>query len=372
MDRGLAAGIWIIAAGVVIALLYLGRDILAPFALAVFLFLIIEGFARTIHRAVGLGRLWISRGAAILIVLGGFIGFVVLMARGVAQFGGAQAGDYERRINDLIGDVYGVFGMADAPTLTELVFNETGQRFFGVLAGALGDLSGDLVLILIYVAFLFLAEANWPSKLDQIFPQSETRARVKSVGDQARRSIEAYLWTQTLISAITTLLTYVSLVLLGVENAVFLSALIFVLNYIPTLGSIVAAFVPPLFALVQPDLPPWVPFDAPADGYLYALLVFAAVSFWQFTIGNFLQPRMMGESLNLSALVVLVGLAVWGAIWGIPGMFLSAPLTVLMMILFAQSERTHWIAVLLSSDGNPRLAEIEGATVADPHRPGAI
>ncbi|MEM7766342.1 MAG: AI-2E family transporter [Pseudomonadota bacterium] len=363
MNRGLTTGTWIIATGVIIALLYLGRDILAPFAMAIFLFLIIEGFARTIQRTFNLKQLWIGRSAAILIVVGGFIGFVVLMAQGVAQFGGSQAGDYERRINGLISDVYGFVGMGDAPTLTELVFNETGQRFFGVLAAALGDLSGDLVLILIYVAFLFLAEANWPSKLDAIFPQSENRAQVKAVGDQARRSIEAYLWTQTVISAITTLLTYVSLVLLGVENAVFLAALIFVLNYIPTLGSIVAALVPPLFALVQPTLPGWLPLDSPADAYLYAALVFGAVSLWQFSIGNFLQPRMMGDSLNLSALVVLVGLAVWGAIWGIPGMFLSAPLTVLMMILFAQSENTRWIAILLSSDGKPgQMGKHDAAT----------
>ncbi|MEL6245742.1 MAG: AI-2E family transporter [Pseudomonadota bacterium] len=355
MDRGSATGIWIIATGVIVAFLYLGRDILAPFALAVFLFLIIEGFARAIDGFLGLERPGISRAGAVLLVLGGFIGFMVLMARGVAQFGGAQAGDYERRINALISDVYSVVGMGDAPTLTELVFNETGQRFFAVLAAALGDLSGDLVLILIYVAFLFLAETSWPKKLDAIFPDEDARKQVKAVGDQARRSIETYLWTQTVISAITTILTYISLVALGVENAVFLAALIFVLNYIPTLGSIVAAMVPPLFALVQPTLPAWVPFDAPVDGYIYAALVFGVVSLWQFAIGNFLQPRMMGESLNLSALVVLVGLAVWGAVWGIPGMFLSAPLTVLMMILFAQSQNTRWIAVLLSADGQPRL-----------------
>ncbi|MFT5931055.1 MAG: AI-2 transport protein TqsA [Hyphomonas sp.] len=126
------------------------------------------------------------------------------------------------------------------------------------------------------------------------------------------------------------------------------------LNYIPTVGSIVAALVPPLFALVQPEVPAWIPGSAPQDIYIYAAIVFGIVSFWQFSIGNFIQPRMMGESLNLSSLVVLLALAIWGVLWGIPGMFLSAPLTVLMMILFAQSEGTRWIAILLSSDGNPQ------------------
>jgi predicted PurR-regulated permease PerM len=74
---------------------------------------------------------------------------------------------------------------------------------------------------------------------------------------------------------------------------------------------------------------------------------------WQFLIGNFVSPRMQANSLNLSAVVVLLSLAVWGALWGPPGMFLSAPLTVLIMTVLAQIPGAHWIAVLLSADGNP-------------------
>ena len=176
---------------------------------------------------------------------------------------------------------------------------------------------------------------------------------MRAVGNDARIGIEKYLWVQTLISALITLLTYVSLLFLGVQNALFLSALIFVLNYIPTVGSIAAALVPPLFALVQPGVPDWVPGVMPENSYIYAAIVFGVVSFWQFSIGNFIQPRMMGDSLNLSALVVLLALAIWGVLWGIPGMFLSAPLTVLMMILLSQSKETRWMAILLSADGNP-------------------
>lgn len=353
MDRTATTGIWIIATGVIIAFLYWTRTILAPFALAVFLFLTIEGFAAMIDRWSRILKIGHARLIAILFVLGGFIGFIGLMANGIAEFG-RDAGEYEEKINGLIRDVYGVVHMTGAPTLQELLFNETGQRFFATIANATGDLSGDVMLILIYVAFLFLAQSGWTQKLDNMFPEFETRAQVREIGDEARLSIETYLWTQTVISALITVLTYGSLVALGVKNALFLSALIFVLNYIPTVGSIVAALVPPLFALVQPSMPEWIPGAPPQDTYIYAGIVFAVVSFWQFSIGNFVQPRMMGESLNLSSLVVLLSLAVWGMIWGIPGMFLSAPLTVLMMILFAQSDSTRWIAILLSADGNPQ------------------
>ncbi len=353
MDRATKVGIWIIATGVMITFLYAGREILATFAMAVFLFLIIEGFASVIDNAFKSIRIGHARLIAVLIVMAGFVAFIALMANGVAEFS-RDAGDYETKINGLISDAYRAVGLAEAPTLTELLFNERGQRFFAMVANEVSGLSGDLMLILIYVAFLFSAQSGWTRKLDNIFPDGERRAQVRRVGDEARRGIENYLWTQTVISALITVLSYISLVALGVQNALFLSALIFVLNYIPTVGSIAAAAVPPLFALVQPDVPVWVPGISPKDTYVYAGLVAFIVSFWQFSIGNFIQPRMMGESLNLSALVVLLALAIWGVIWGIPGMFLSAPLTVLFMILFAQSPETRWIAVLLSADGNPQ------------------
>jgi predicted PurR-regulated permease PerM len=81
--------------------------------------------------------------------------------------------------------------------------------------------------------------------------------------------------------------------------------------------------------------------------------VFAGVGFWQFIIGNFLQPRMTGDSLNLSAVVVLLALAIWGLVWGIIGAFLAAPMTVMIMFVLAQFSATRWIAILLSADGKP-------------------
>ncbi len=353
MSRATTSGIWVIATGVIAAFLWAARDILAPFAMAVFLFLIIEGFANAIDNTFQHMRIGTARLIAVLIVVGGFVGYITLMANAVAEFG-RDAADYEQKINSLIADGYRLAGLEDAPTLTELVFNERGQRLFAMVANELSGLSGDLLLILIYVAFLFSAQAGWTRKLDNIFRDTARREQVRRIGDDARIAIERYLWTQTVISALITLLTWLSLTALQVQNALFLSALIFVLNYIPTVGSIVAALIPPLFALVQPSIPGWVPQAVVDPSYVYAGIVCLAVSFWQFSIGNFVQPRMMGESLNLSALVVLLSLAIWGVIWGIPGMFLSAPLTVLMMILFAQSDATRWIAILLSADGNPK------------------
>ena len=352
MDTTTKTGIWIIAAGVIVAFLYYGRALFAPFAMAVFLFLVMEGFATAIDNRSKLLRRGASRIISILLVTIGFGLFAALMARGVAQFGG-HAALYESKINTLISDLYGLLHLTNAPTLSDLLFGTPGRRLLATLGSTTGELSENSVLISLYVAFMFVAQSTWSLKLDYIFVDRERREQARKVGDAAIRGIEQYLWTQTVISVLTTIFTYATLILLGVENALFLAALIFVLNYIPTIGSIVAAFLPFLFALVQPEIPAWCPGGAEQDNYVYAAIVFGTVAFWQFFFGNFVQPRMMGDSLNLSALVVLIALAVWGAIWGIPGMFLSAPLTVLMMILFAQSPSTKWIAIALSADGRP-------------------
>jgi predicted PurR-regulated permease PerM len=98
------------------------------------------------------------------------------------------------------------------------------------------------------------------------------------------------------------------------------------------------------------------------DDWRYVAAVALGLHIWQFGIGTFVQPRLTGSSLNLSAIVVILSLALWGALWGIAGVFLAAPLTVMLMIVLDQFDDTRWIAVLLSADGRPSLSHIH-------HRP---
>ena len=118
MDRHAAkTGTWIIAAGVIIAFLYAGREILSTFAMAVFLFLIIEGFATVIDNAAGRIGSRAARLIAILLVTAGFVGFITLMANGAAEFG-RHSDEYDAKINALIADAYQVVGLTNAPSLT--------------------------------------------------------------------------------------------------------------------------------------------------------------------------------------------------------------------------------------------------------------
>ena len=344
----MTAGVWIIATVAIGMVLAQGASILAPFALAIFIWLVMEGFARAIRKPFPNIPGWVAHVIATAAVAAGVVIFIGVMRGAVMEFA-SKSDLYEARINQVIVQVYTLLGLQDAPRLSSLIFSDASVRFVEPALASARGLAGDIVLITIYVAFLYVTSANFSRKLDRIFVKPVDRERARLIGADVRRTMEQYLWVQTALSIITTTLTYATLVAIGLDNALFWAIVIFVLNYIPTIGSIVAAVLPALFAIAQPIWPGYMP----DDPLWCAIIVFLGVSVWQFVIGNFVGPRMTSNSLNLSALVVLLSLAVWGALWGLPGMFLSAPLTVLIMIVLAQIPGARWIAVLMSADGNP-------------------
>jgi AI-2 transport protein TqsA len=326
------------------------KDILGPFALAVLIWLVLEGLARELSRRIKGLPLWAGHAIAIGIVVIGIAMAFGIVRDAVQRFMGSSA-SYETSLNEAIVNVYTLLRLGDPPRVAALLNSSAVLPFVQPAIGAAQNTLGTLALVLIYVGFLYFAGSGWATKMVSIFPVREDRKRALHVIADIRRAMEQYLWVQTVLSLITSVLTYFTLLAMGLENALFWSFVIFFLNYIPTLGSIVAAALPTLFALVQQhgSWPAWMPHES-----IYcALVVFLGVSVWQFAIGNFVSPRMTGNSLNIAPLTVLLSLAVWGGIWGGIGVFLSAPLTVLVMIVLAEIPGARWIAVLLSADGNP-------------------
>lgn len=369
----MTAGVWVIATVAIGMVLNQGARILAPFAMAIFVWLVMEGFARAIRRPVPNLPGWLAYLFAVTIVVLSIVIFIGVIRGAVEEFV-AKSSDYERHINDIIKQVYtqlnlfapagpaadpGAAGTvapgpgapsAQPPTVAQLL-SSNATSIAQIAGNVASSLVGDMVLVFIYVAFLIVSANAFSNQLDQIFRRPTDRTRAHLIGQEIRRTMEQYLWVQTALSIIATSLTYVTLVVVGLDNALFWAFVIFVLNFIPTVGSIIATVLPTLFAVVQP-LSAW-PAWMPDDSLLCAVIVFLGVSVWQFLIGNFVAPRMQANSLNLSPLVVLLSLAVWGALWGPAGMFLSAPLTVMVMIVLAQVPGARWIAVLLSANGNP-------------------
>ncbi len=201
------------------------------------------------------------------------------------------------------------------------------------VVGMLGSLSGDLVLVLLIFIFLLVEASALPAKL-QAMPGY-------SISDDARLGqilgdIRHYLAIKTQVSLLTGTLVTLGLVFLGVDFPLLWGLLAFFFNFVPNIGSVIAAIPAVALALLQLG-----PMSALYTGIGY--LVINAL------IGNFLEPRLMGRGLGLSTLVVFLSLIFWGWVLGPVGMLLSVPLTMMARIALDRSDETRWIAILLAA-----------------------
>ena len=206
-------------------------------------------------------------------------------------------------------------------------------RIVGRIFTGVGDVLGKIALILIITIFILLEISGFPAKVRLAFPNSDRHMRpVAEINDNVRR----YLALKTLISLATGVLVAAWLRIVGVDYALLWGLLAFLLNYIPSIGSFIAAVPAVMLAFLQ---------LGPGDGVVTAVgyLVINTV------IGNFIEPKVMGEGMGLSTLVVFLSLIFWGWVLGPVGMLLSVPLTMIMKIALEASDETRWIAVLLGS-----------------------
>ncbi|MDP5038852.1 MAG: AI-2E family transporter, partial [Candidatus Gracilibacteria bacterium] len=154
-----------------------------------------------------------------------------------------------------------------------------------------------------------------------------------------KKNIKTYFLIKAFVSFLTAVLSYIVMKIFGLDFALFWSMLIFFLNFIPNIGSIIAVFFPIVLSLIQYDtIYPFI--------FISAFLVGIQV-----LIGNIVEPKFMGNKLNLSPLVILISLGFWASIWGIVGMMLCVPLMVIINIILAQFESTRGLAILMSKNG---------------------
>lgn len=207
------------------------------------------------------------------------------------------------------------------------------------IASEFGNFLVNLGLIAIYMFFLFMEQRYISGKLTSVSPTEKQMKRLSKLLKEIDHDVQTYLGVKTFVSFITSIIGWLIMWMVGLEFAGFWALLIFVLNFIPYLGSIIATILPSIMALVQ--------FES-ITSFLVILLGIGTV---QFLIGNVLEPSMMGRSLNISPLVIIISLVAWGVLWGIAGMFLSIPITMVAILIMYNFENTRWIALLLSRDG---------------------
>lgn len=244
--------------------------------------------------------------------------------------------EYQVRLTELTGSFF--TKLASLGLSTDLAqmrdsFNPSAAlSMAGNTLAQFGNMMTNAFLILLTVIFILAEEVGFTEKLKTLGNTDKTLTAI----DMFTRGVNQYVAIKTAMSLLTGFLILVWLWILGVDYFILWGVLAFLLNFVPTLGSIIAAVPAVLLAIVQ-------------LGVGDALLAAAGFVFVNFTVGNVLEPRVMGKGLNLSALVVFLSLVFWGWVLGPIGMLLSIPLTMTVKIALESFEDTRWIGVILGS-----------------------
>ena len=325
-----------------IVILVLGKDLLIPFILALIIWFIIKE-ARDILSKVKFLRtklpLWLlSLISAIFIFF--ILGLVIKMLTSNITSLSESLPKYGNNVNNIIALLNNQFGIDITETFNGFYKDFDFQTLISTVLSSLTSVFSNTFMILLYMLFLFLEEFIFIKKLRAVYPQQDRFQKVNSLLKKIDKSIGSYLLLKSLVSILTGVLSYVALLFIGVEAALFWAFLIFLLNYIPTIGSLIGTIFPATFAMLQ-------------YGELFPFFaVLGAVGLIQVIVGNIIEPKIMGDSLNISALVVIMTLSFWGLIWGVIGMILSVPITVIIIIICAEFPKTRFIAIMLSDKGN--------------------
>ncbi|KTD48559.1 transporter, permease [Legionella rubrilucens] len=341
MNRAITFAAILVSVWIVGYLLIVGRSLLIPLVIAIFIWHLLNTVNNFIQNArPWRGRCpgWLSRILSILVVV--LLGKILIdiITNNVNDVIEASS-RYQDNLQNIFRRIDQQFNVKMMANLDAFIKGISVQGFLVNVYGVFSTLMGSAVLIALYIAFLFVEQHYFNQKLAAILSQNNHRELVNNIISHIVKDTQTYLGLKTLLSIITAVASWVIMKLVGLDFAEFWALLIFFLNFIPNIGAIIATAFPALLALIQFDS--WLPF----------VIITSGIVTIQFIIGNLVEPRFLSKSLNLSPLVILFALALWGAIWGILGMFLSVPITVMMMIIFAHFETTRPLAVMLSQDG---------------------
>jgi AI-2 transport protein TqsA len=338
----------VILAAITVGLIYFS-NILKPFLIALFLWYLIMELQRALGRLSFRGRSmprWLSGIMAFALILSLITSIGEIIQYNIQEII-AQVPFYQQKINLLYQD-YSVL-MEDSEIAAMMLGWLRELDLGGMLTSLLNSLTGILgnfALILLYIVFLLMENSVLAAKSEALFINRKRSYRMMvSVFRQINSSFRRYLVVKTLISVGTAVLSYIVLRIFDVDFPVLWAFLIFLFNYIPYIGSLVATLLPAVFAVFQ------------YGDLSTAFWVLICIEGIQILMGNYIEPLVMGRSLNLSPLVVMLFLVFWGAIWGIVGMFLSVPIASIMLIVFSHFSTTRPLAILFSERGELTVEE---------------
>lgn len=331
---------------VVIIGMQMAKDMLVPFLVAVFLALI------TVRP-----MLWMQKnrvpailGALIIVTCIMLILTVVgaIVGSSIADFTAALPA-YQQRLDSI---VQGVFGFVietmnvdqSIESLSDMIDPGWAMGLVAVILNGVKDVLTNVFLIFFTMIFILLEASTVETKVEAAFGR-----RAKSL-ERPRiflKNLGRYLGIKTVVSIATGVFAGLLTWAIGVDFPLLWAMLAFLLNYVPTIGSMIAAVPAVLLALVQ---------LGPGEAMATAV-GFAAINV---VFGNFIEPRLMGYGVGISPLVVFVGLVFWGWVFGPVGMLLSVPLTMTLKLALESDDGTRWIAILLGSERDAQYALDQG------------
>lgn len=339
---------FIIAIALVVILIF-GQNLLVPFVFALLLWFIMREMKQLMDQVGFIKRQvpsWVKSLLAACIILG-VLGLISKVLSNSINSLAASYKDYEPNVTLMLHKVNTHLNI----DLKEMMRGYSTELDLGKILGSifnsLTDVLGNAFMILLYVLFIFLEEVYFQTKLRIAFSGSERYEIIIGILNGIERSVGKYLSLKTLTSITTGILSYLVLLFIGIDTPEFWAFLIFLLNYIPTIGSLVATVFPATYCLLQ--------FGEFTPGILALGLVGAV----QVLVGNIIEPKLMGNSMNISPLMTVVALTFWGALWGVTGMFLSVPITVIMIIALSHFEQTRPVAIMLSEKGRVHRPKTE-------------
>lgn len=329
-------------------ILYITQSFMIPFTVAVLFGILFAPFLTFLSRRgipESIGSLIIFLGIFILFTLLGLIVFQAVSS--VA----ASVGKYEKQFEEIINYISLFTEKNFDLSFKEEFLGSEKKEFFTILSPAeiistinqsVGSFVGfftNLLLMLLFLMFILLGRKVLTDKFFKFLAsQSMENNHSVEIIHSITQQIQNYLWLKTIISLATGLAIYFTALMFGLDFAIVWGFLGFILNYIPSIGPILASVPPIMLAYFQFY-----------DNWLFATVLSVLILTIQFVSGNIIEPKIMGDKLNLNIIVVLLCLFVWGMIWGFAGMVLSVPLTASLNIIFNNSPRYKHISILLSN-----------------------
>ncbi len=322
---------------VVVAGIRAAEAIVVPFLLSVFIAVI------SAPALLWLENKRVPRWLSMIVVLGAIILIAVILSiligSSIKDFS-QDIPQYQERLSGLLLQITGwmnKFGI-DLSTNTLLSYLNPGaaMQLVADMLNGLGSVFGNIFLILLTVVFILFEASSVPHKLRVGLPNADESLSAFSV---IANNVNRYLAIKTITSLSTGVIVAIALAIIGVDYPLLWGIIAFLFNYIPNIGSIIAAVPAVLLALLQ--LGP--------GGALAVTVVYVVVNV---LIGSMLEPKMLGRQVGLSTLVVFLSLVFWGWVFGPVGMFLSVPLTMTAKIALESDARTRWLAILLGNDDN--------------------